>query len=433
MKKLRFLPLFALLLACLCTTAFAASVPGQQQIAAIKDASGLVTQLTDDDTSTAWTKSASGDDVDLTISLYSGSVGEVWVRSGYAYTQNWYNHYSRPDVVKVTVYYRANQYTTTYDSFRYRLTDAYKPNTISEGWNSGYQRLLLPKKYTGVTKIELTIESSITGYGNTGATISDIIIAAGSHATATPRAYSTATPKPYVVYVTPTPGPATAAPEEPDEPLVELITPRPTATAAVEVIKPEATNTPLVELITPRPTATPEPQPTDVPTPAPTRVPVDYPTKSGTPATLLKRIATRTGPSNNFDEPGSFFSAGDEVNVITKGWDSENGIWWFQVEFKYGDEWYRAYTTAKRIDLSPDLVPSETTDPFSTEIGKETWVYYGPGTQYRKFTWSVAYEGYDVKVYNIEGDWAQIEYYDYASESTRRGWVLLEKLKDQPY
>lgn len=433
MKKLRFLPLFALLLLCLCTTAFAASVPGQQQIAAIKDASGLVTQLTDDDTSTAWTKSASGDDVDLTISLYSGSVGEIWVRSGYAYTQNWYNHYSRPDVVKVTVYYRANQYTTTYDSFRYRLTDAYKPNTISEGWNSGYQRLLLPKKYTGVTKIELTIESSITGYGNTGATISDIIIAAGSHATATPQAYSTATPKPYVVYVTATPGPATAVPEEPDEPLVELITPKPTATAAAEVIKPEATNTPVVELITPRPTSTPEPKPTDVPTPAPTRVPVDYPTKSGTPATLLKRIATRTGPSNNFDEPGSFFSAGDEVNVITKAWDSENGIWWFQVEFEYSDVWYRAYTPASRIDLSPDLVPTETTEPFSTLIGTETWVYFGPGTEYKKFGWSVAYEGYAVKVYNIEGDWAQIEYYDYATEANRRGWVLLERLKDQPY
>ncbi len=423
MKKLRFLPLFALLLLCLCSIALADTFPHQQGIAAINDANGLVTDLTDDDPTTAWTQSSSGN-VDLTIHLYGNTVGEIWLRNGYAYTQNWYNHYSRPDTIKVTVYYRVNQYTTSYDSYRYLLTDAYQPNIISDDWNNGYQRLLLPKKYTGATKIELTIESAIRGFGNTGATISDIAILAGSHATATPKAYATATPKPYNVYITATPGPATATP-----PLVEFITPRPTATANVELITPKPTD-PIVELITPRPTATPKP--TDVPTPTPTRVPVDYPTKTGIPATLIKRIATRSGPSNRFDEPGSFFSTGDEVNVISKGWDNENDLWWFQVEFYANDTWYRAYTPSNRVDLDPELVPTDPSEYYETHIAQTTDVYFGPGTQYKKYGWSVLYRITDVKVYIIEGDWAQVEYYDEATSNRRRGWIPKECLAVQP-
>ena len=417
MKKRFLLPLLLIALMCVCSTAFAASISGQQSIAFITDAYGNdVTTLTDDNNTTVWTKSTAFGGVDLTVTLYSGTVGEIWIRSGYAYTANWYSHYDRPDVVKVTVYYQANQYTESYDVYRYRLTDEYRPNTITTGWNSGYQRLLLPKKYTNVTKIELSVESAVIGYGSTGATISDIVIAAGSHATATPKAYATATPKPYVVYVTPTPAPET---DEDDDPLVEVVTAKPTT-------KPTAT--PDIEIITPtsKPTATAEPKPTATPKP------ITYPTNVGTIATLLKRIATRTGPSNYFDEPGSFFSAGDQVKVITRAWDSENDIWWFQVEFydEFDNYWYRAYTTSARIDLDPNLVPMETDEPFETVISVDTRVYYGPGTEFRLFKHSVAYAGYAVKVYNIEGNWAQIEYYDYATEQLRRGWVALVDLVD---
>ena len=200
MTKLRFLPLLVLaLLLGLCTAALAA-IPGQQTIAYVTDANGYVTSLTDNEATTAWTKQSSGYGADLTIYPQYGTVGEVWIRSGYAYTQNWYTHYDRPDQVKVTIYYQANRYTESYDSYRYRLTDAFRPNTVSDSWNNGYQRLLLPKQYTGVTRIELTIESVITGYGRTGATISDVTIAAGSHATAAPKAYATATPRIPVVY-----------------------------------------------------------------------------------------------------------------------------------------------------------------------------------------------------------------------------------------
>ena len=400
MKKLCLLPLLILLLAALGTTALAASIPGQQSIASIADQHGYVSALTDDDATTAWTKDSNGNP-DLTVHLYSASVGEIWIRSGYAYTQNWYNHYDRPDTVKVTVYYQANQYTTTYDVYRYRLTDAYRPYELSDSWNSGYQRLLLPKRYTGVTKIELTIESAITGSGRTGATISDLIVASGSHATPTPKSRATATPKPYVVYVTPTPGPNT----DKDDPLIEWITP-----------VPKPTSTPVVSLITP--------------TPAPTREPIVYPSTGGVITTLTSRAATRSGPSTNFDEPGSFFSSGDEVKAISKAWDATNRLYWVQIEFQYRGEWYRAYTTDSRVNVELSFIPDEPAlgDPLETRrMAEKTRVYFGPGTQYKMYTVSTLHADNPVDIYAIENGWVQIEYTDYGLDDMprRRGWVPL--------
>lgn len=436
MKKLRLLPLLTFLLLCLCSAAFAANIPGQQNIADITDATGSVSALTDDDASTAWIRPGSYG-ADLTINLYGASVGEIWMRNGYAYTQNWYNHYDRPAQVKVTLYYRVNQYTTSYDTYRYQLKDLYQPNAYSASWNGGYQRLLLPKQYRGVTKIELTIESTLSGYGNAGTAIADIIVASGSHATATPRTYATATPKPYVVYVTPTPGPEsdkplvellTPVPEDNDDnPWVELITPPVTATPRpeVEVIRPGTTPTPYVELLTP------VPKPTDIPTPTPTSKPVDYPTEGGVIATLSQRAATRSGPGTGFDEPGSFYNAGDEVKVLTKAWDDNNNIWWYQIEFIYRDEWYRAYTTEARVDVDPAIVATEPSEPLDTvyAIGKHK-AHFGPGDEYRVFGVSVVPEGGKCAIYCIENGWAQVEYYDYGTDARRRGWVPLSILYD---
>jgi len=423
MKKLHFLPLLLMLLACLCTTAFAASISGQQTIASISDENGYVSTLTDDDPATAWTKAGNAAP-DLTITLYNASVGEIWIRSGYAYTSNWYNHYDRPAQVKIAVFYQANRYTESYDTYRYTLSDTYDQRTVSANRNTGYQRLLLPKKYTGVTKIELTIESAYQGYGSTGATIADIIVAGGSHATATPKAYATATPKPYVVYVTPTPGP-----ENEEDDYVDYITPgHDDNDDYVDYItpRPQITATPYIQLITP------------TPKPEATREPIEYPSEIGLIARLEKRIATRSGPSNYYDEPGSFFSEGDEVKVLTKAWDVENTMWWFQVEFKYQGYWYRAYTPANRVDLNPDFIPTEMTaeelqPEDSRECLQEHAVFFGPGEEYMDFKKSILYPGSKCDIYAIEDEWAQIEYYDYVTEAKRRGWVPLNILSEDPF
>ena len=231
----------------------------------------VTADLLDGNTATAWVRTSAAAP-DLSLALSGASVGEIWIRSGYCYNQNYYNSYDRPAAVAVTIWYAYGQQSVTY---RYTLADAFLPTTSSADWSNGYQRLLLPEEYTGVTQIDLTIETVYAGRGNAGAAISDIALAADVHATATPRAYTTATPKPYIAYVTP---------------------------------RPSTTPTSTVEWITPVTTGATE-------TPTPTAEPA-YPSM-GVAAALTKRAATRSGPSNRFDEPGSFYNAGDIVNVIS--------------------------------------------------------------------------------------------------------------------
>lgn len=355
----------------------------------------VTADLLDGNTATAWVRTSAAAP-DLSLALSGASVGEIWIRSGYCYNQNYYNSYDRPATVAVTIWYAYGQQSVTY---RYTLSDAFLPTTSSADWSNAYQRLLLPEEYTGVTQIDLTIETVYAGRGNAGVAISDIALAADVHATATPRAYTTATPKPYIAYVTPRPSTTPTS-------TVEWITPTPTgATAAPTVTK-------------------------DVdPTPTPTAEPV-FPSK-GVAAALTKRAATRSGPSNRFDEPGSFYNAGDIVNVISKAWDSENDIWWYQIEFNTSNGWMRAYTPANRVDVSSDSIPTETNLNDTRTVITSGAVYFGPSTTYRKYGWSWIYEGDTAIICQIEGSWAQVEYYSYAKDVTRRGWVKLDTLSSK--
>ncbi len=443
MKNRFLLPLILLILTLLCTTASAASllnsssIPGQAPISSVYDAYGMVDALTDGGTHTTWTSDGYSNTT-LTFNTYYATVGEIWVRNGHCYSQNYYNHYDRPDVIRVTVWYQANQYSQSYDTYRYRMSDAFRPNTTSADWNSGYQRMLLPKQYQNVMKIELTVESTTSGFGQTGATLTDVVLAAGEFATATPRTYATNTPRPYTVYVTPTPRPYNPddyieyfTPEPTDreefvefitpEPDVWFITPKPTSTPLVELITPE----PDVWLITPKPTGTPL---VELITPKPTAEPIDYPTRTGIVAALNKRMATRSGPGVSYDEPGSFFSAGDQVNVINKSWDDENAMWWFQVEFFASGEWYRAYTPASRVEINPDYVPTEPYMSDPREVLYNQRVYFGPGEEYKMYKVSMLYKGSRVVICAVEDDWVQIEYRDYSVDEKRRGWVPVEVL-----
>ena len=424
MKKTRLLPLLALLLVCLCAGAYAAGPSNAVYIGSVTDVNGnAISSLTDGNTTTTWTQSYTGYGADLTIQLYSATVGEIWVRNGHCYSQNYYSHYDRPDVISVTLWYSADRYTTESVTYRYRMSDSFRPNASSASWYDGYQRILLPQQYTGVTRIELTIESAIQGYGRTGATITDIIVAGGSHATPTPYTRATATPRPYVQYITPTPTPyvhyVTPTPTQ----RVEYITPTPTR--QVILLTPPPTEPPLVELITPVPV-----------TSAPAIPSVGYPSE-GYAAKLLKKIATRSGPGTEYDEPGSFFSAGTEVNVISKVWDDENELWWFQIEFNNRGDWMRAYTTDNRIDIDPSLVPTENDEGDAREVLYNQRVYFGPGENFLQYQASPIYAGSRAVIYGYEEVngvlWAQIHYREAVNNQYRRGWVPVDCLSTWPY
>lgn len=147
-------------------------------------------------------------------------------------------------------------------------------------------------------------------------------------------------------------------------------------------------------------------------TPATTRI----------PGVLKMRLATRTGPSTNYTEPGSFHSKGYELDVISQAYDSRNGIWWVQVEFEYKGEPMRAYTGVKRVDVNLENVPVEEClgSVWMTSEVSNPW--YGPGYNYRKHTKPVPY-GMNCEVYGRENGWLLVEYYDEARAQYRRVWV----------
>ena len=77
-------------------------------------------------------------------------------------------------------------------------------------------------------------------------------------------------------------------------------------------------------------------------------------------ATSNRRLATRTGPGTQYDEPGSFNQAGVQYKILSKAYDDRNGIWWVQVEITTKDGVIWGYTGVKRFDnLNLSLIPEE--------------------------------------------------------------------------
>lgn len=155
-------------------------------------------------------------------------------------------------------------------------------------------------------------------------------------------------------------------------------------------------------------------------TPAPTRTPVPQVQAGGVQAKLLMRMATRSGPSTDFDELGSYYKAGHEVTALSITYD-ENDVPWVQVEFTYQGSLRRAYTGLKRVDVNPALLRTETALGEGVLI-KQTTPRYGPGKQYapRKFNVRKDTTG---TVYAIEDGWAQFEFYAKADGCFYRVWV----------
>ncbi len=414
MRKTRLL-LLALVLTCLCGAASASAYgtaygpAGRLPIASVTDGMGNVSALTDSSTATAWT-GAVGDR--LTITLYSADVGEIWIQNGHCYSQNYYNHYDRPDVVSVTLWYDASRYAEESVTYRYRLTDAYRPGVRSGGWMDGYQRLLLPQRIDNVNRIELTVESAVQGYGRTGAAMTDLAVTRGQHATATPRR-ATATPRPYVQYITPTPGPVVV-------PTVEPIVP----TRDVVIVPPEDDD-PLVEFITPKPTK----PAVELITPEPADDPALYPSE-GVLAKLDERMYTRSGPGAGYDELGGFGQKGTEINVISKVWDKVNELYWLQAEVWRDDGWRRVYTADKYLTFDVSLVPDETTEALRCRMTTTMPARYGPGEEYGYKEAYPVKKGTTAYLYIIEGDWGQVEYNTQGVR--RRAWVPLSTLEEAP-
>ena len=145
---------------------------------------------------------------------------------------------------------------------------------------------------------------------------------------------------------------------------------------------------------------------------------------SGREAALLMRMATRSGPSTNYDGLGSYFKEGDRVKVLTKAYDKRNGIWWVQVEFRYQGTPRRAYTGVKRVNVNLDYIPEESVI-CNAQVDFATYAYYGPGESYSRHKDMIP-AGTTGVLYGVENGFGQLEFQN--GSNKRRVWIPMEDL-----
>lgn len=155
---------------------------------------------------------------------------------------------------------------------------------------------------------------------------------------------------------------------------------------------------------------------------APAPNPHDWtpPVSGGIRTTLSMRLATRSGPSTKYTELGSYFRAGDPITVLSRAYDSGNGIWWVQVEFNYQGVKRRAYTGLKRVNLDASLIPEENFLGYATVLHSAVG-YYGPGSSYTRYKDAVPGGTY-ASVYNAENGYVQLEFKANDTQK-KRVWV----------
>lgn len=138
--------------------------------------------------------------------------------------------------------------------------------------------------------------------------------------------------------------------------------------------------------------------------------------------TCLETLYTRSGPSTTYDELGGYLRAGDEVSVISAGWDTRNQIWWLQCDVNQGTTKHRRiYTGLKRISINFDRVPQESLLG-SVRVNRRVNAYYGPGTDYQS-RGTVVPVGQVGDVYNIENGYVQFEYKPSGKKQLCRLWL----------
>ena len=144
-------------------------------------------------------------------------------------------------------------------------------------------------------------------------------------------------------------------------------------------------------------------------------------------AWLNQKMATRTGPGTQYDEPGTFFInawQNVQVKVISR---SENKTWAL-VEFEHNGNLLRAYTGFKRLDgIRADQVTEEEVIGTGYTEGAVT-AYYGPGTRYMQMEHMVPANVY-CDVIMEENGYVLVDYPYQTGETARsRSWIPADRL-----
>ena len=132
-----------------------------------------------------------------------------------------------------------------------------------------------------------------------------------------------------------------------------------------------------------------------------------YSLRTGIPATLTMKMATRLGPGTAYSEELGTMPQTTEITVFEQV--LTNGVSWVMVEYEYKSNVYRAYTGMKRVSVS-EPVPWGNTEPVEAKTLGQTEAYYGPGQHYAKHGFIVPADT-PLEVYEVENGFLLCDFY----------------------
>ena len=141
---------------------------------------------------------------------------------------------------------------------------------------------------------------------------------------------------------------------------------------------------------------------------------------------LNSAVSTRSGPSTDFNELGTYFSKnwnGVSVKAFSKSF--ANNVWWVQIEFSYGGTLIRVYTGEKRFKGDAGSLPVEASIG-TANVNVAAQGYYGPGTNYKQA--STVPAGTSVTIYDTENGYAQVEFKNRQPFFMNRVWIPISSL-----
>lgn len=137
-------------------------------------------------------------------------------------------------------------------------------------------------------------------------------------------------------------------------------------------------------------------------------------------ARLNQRMATRTGPGTQYSEPGTFFSDGDPVKLISYTTDA-NGVKWVQAEIDVRGKLMRVYTGLKRFDgVNLNKLCREERINVVASLDTDITPTYGPGWQYAEYDFTLR-RGSEVLVLDAENGYDMCEFY--VNGKLYRAWL----------
>ena len=148
-----------------------------------------------------------------------------------------------------------------------------------------------------------------------------------------------------------------------------------------------------------------------------------------TTAKLIEDLATRSGPSTSYTGCGYYSMKGKYVTVVARAYDN-GGVLWVEVEFKYGGGYRRAWTGAKRLDLSAKQLASLPEINSLNFIGygtlnKRVAPRFGPDSLFATYGDRDYYHGNRVAVIAMVNDYYMVESY-HTDGKILRSWIPCE-------